>query len=209
MVDEKNYPSNSNSKKQGKDEGSHKKKVDKVVTGEAIQRKKPLGSRIKETFTGEDARSVGSYILFDVFVPAAKAMLADAASQGAERLLFGDSSPRTRSGSGRSNYTSYNRMHSSSSGPSSRREISYRARATHDFDEIVVASRGEAEEVLDRLGDLVDSYDVASVADFYDLVGITGNFTDDKWGWADLRSASVRRVRDGYLISLPKPQPLD
>lgn len=206
MVDEKNYPGNSKSSKEA---GEGRKKVDKVVTGEAIQRKKPIGSRIKETFTGEDARSVGSYILFDVIVPAAKAMLADAASQGAERLLFGDSSPRKRSGGGRTNYTSYNRMHSSSNNSGSKREISYRARATHDFDEIVVESRGDAEEVLDRLGDLVDNYDVASVADFYDLVGITGSFTDDKWGWFDLRSASVRRVRDGYLISLPKPQPLD
>lgn len=202
----RNYPGNSKSQKVEAED--REKKVERVVSGKAIQRKQPLGSRIKETFTGEDARSVGSYLVFDVFVPALKSMLADAASQGTERLLFGDSRPRANQSGSRTNYTSYNRMHSSSSG-ANRRDISNRGRAIHDFDEIVVDSRGEAEEVLDRLTDLVAEYDVASVADFYDLVGITGNFTDDKWGWSSLREASVRRVRDGYLISLPKPHPLD
>lgn len=205
MSDVENYPSNSHKNK------PKEKKVEQVVSGQVIQRKKTLGGKIKETFTGEAASSVAEYVLFDVIVPAAKAMLADAASQGAERLLFGDSRERRVVSGGRQSYTPYNRVSSSSSKTeyNSRRNMSYRARATHNFDEIVLDSRGEAEEVLDRLADLIRDYDVATVADLYDLVGITGSFTDDKWGWFDIRSASVSRVREGYLLNLPKTEPVD
>ena len=202
-----NYPGNSHKNKDKKPVVSSKK-VEKVISGEAIQRKKTLGSKIKETLTGEDARSVGAYILFDVIIPAAKAMLADAASQGAERMLFGDSRGRKASSGSKQGYTSYNRMYNRDERPP-RRDLSQRARSTHDFAEVVLSSRGEAEEVLDRLNDLIDTYDMATVSDLYDLVGITGSFTDDKWGWFDLRGASIRPVREGYLILLPKTQPLD
>ena len=201
-----NYPGNSHKTRESKD-ATPEKVVEKVIQGEAIQRKKSVGTKIKEVFTGEDAKSVGAYILFDVIIPAAKAMLADAASQGAERILFGDSR-RTRSSSGgRQGYTSYNKMYGQPQ--QSKPEISNRGRATHNFGEVILASRGEAEDVLDRLTALIDSYAVATVSDLYDLVGITGNFTDDKWGWYDLRGSTVTRVREGYLINLPQTQPVD
>lgn len=87
--------------------------------------------------------------------------------------------------------------------------MSRRGRSTHDFDEIILATRVEAEEVVDRLFDLVGRYESASVSDLYSLVGISGNFTDEKWGWTDLRGAGVERVRNGYLLDLPRPEPLD
>ena len=57
--------------------------------------------------------------------------------------------------------------------------------------------------------DLVNSYDSATVADFYDLVGITSEFTDNKWGWTNLHGSRVIRARDGYLLDLPKPEPVE
>mgnify|MGYP006874877087 FL=1 len=50
---------------------------------------------------------------------------------------------------------------------------------------------------------------MVSVADLYDLVGITGKVTDNNFGWTDLRNASVTRDRDGYLINLPRAIALD
>lgn len=205
-----NYPSNRH-RDRDQPTAVPAKRVEKVISGEVVQRKRPLGRRIADTFTGDDMHSVGAYIVLDVLVPAAKAMIADAASQGVERFLFGDSRPRVSQG--RSNhYTSYNRMYSAT-GTTNRREeprtLSQRARATHDFGEVILGSRGEAEDVLDRLGALVDQYDVATVADLYELVGITGTFTDAKWGWSDLRGSDVRRVRDGYLLVLPNTAPID
>lgn len=190
------------------------KKVEKVVEGEAIRRKKSLGTRLKETFFGGDTRGVWGFVGEEVLIPAAKDMIADAVSQGIERMIYGEaqsSSRRTgRRPDGKGPYISYNRYSGSrKKGPSRRNEISHRARAAHNFDEIILPTRVEADEVIDRLFDLVSKYESATVADLYDLVGITGNYTDDKWGWFDLRGADVRRVRHGYLLDLPKPEPLD
>lgn len=203
------FPGNSYSDRTAKkaEPVKEEKVLEKVVTGEVIQKKKGLGSKVKESFSGDDARSVGSYIFFDVFIPAAKSMVVDAVSQGVERLLYGDSRGRAKI-SGRAGYTSYNRMYNRDSDRDKRRELSNRARSTHAFDEIILTERGEAEEVLDQLMNLIDDYGHAKVSDLYELVGITKNYTDDKWGWEDLRGASTSRVRQGYLLDLPPTIPL-
>ena len=78
-----------------------------------------------------------------------------------------------------------------------------------DYDDIVLDKRDEAEDVLSRMDELISTYGMASVADLYELVGVTGNYTDNKYGWTDIRSASAIRVRDGYLLKLPKALPLN
>ena len=77
------------------------------------------------------------------------------------------------------------------------------------YDDIILDTRREAEEVLDRMQDLIDNYGMVSVADLYDLVGINGSYTDNKYGWTHLRSADVQHVREGYLLKLPKALPFD
>ncbi|MCX7817551.1 MAG: hypothetical protein N2317_08620 [Syntrophales bacterium] len=202
------FPSNSHKSRQEKEET---KKVEKVVTGPVVARKKSLGKRVLETFIGDDINSVGSYILHDVLIPAAKATITDMVQGGIEMFLYGErKGSRTRRENGRS-YVSYNSYSSSSPrrDDRDRRDISSKNRARHSFDDIILSSRGEAEEVLSNLVDLVLDYGQASVSDLYELVGITANFTDNKYGWTDLASASVSRVRDGYMINLPKPVLLD
>lgn len=204
-----NYPGNSNKKKaegEAKAE-SKRKKLPKSISGDVVYRKKKTRSKIAESFMGDDTRSVGHYILFEVVLPAIKQLISDAASQGVERLLFGDSSrSNTRVGS-RPGYTSYNRINVNRRDEP--RAISQRARASHDFSEIILKSRDEAEKVRDDLTACVDQYDVATVSDLYDLVGISGSFQDDKWGWYDLRDVRIRRVREGYLLELPRTQPIE
>ena len=81
----------------------------------------------------------------------------------------------------------------------------------HELDTITMISFWNlvAEDVLERMDELIATYQVVSVADFYDLVGVSGNYTDNKYGWTDIRNASVIRVRDGYMIKLPKALPLN
>lgn len=169
-----------------------------------------LGKRFSETFIGGDAKSVWSYVLFDVLIPASKDMVADAMSTGVERMLFGESRVSSRRSRGGNGYVNYSRF--SSGGRREREEprgISRRARASHDFNEIILETRSEAENVIDRLFDQVSQFEMATVGDLYDLVGINSNYTDNKWGWTDLRGAGVTRVRGGYLLELPRPEPLD
>lgn len=205
------YPSNSHKQK---DEASkdEPKKLDKIITGKAVTRKKSLGKRFKEVFTGGDGRSVMSYVFMDVLIPALKDMIADAGTQGLERMLFGDATPRRRphSRSGSPNgYVAYNRYSRPTFDARDREEprrISRQARASHNFDEIILESRGEAEQILDTLTELISKYGQASVSELYELTGIEGNYTDDKWGWYDLRGASAQRLRQGYLLNLPAPE---
>ena len=37
----------------------------------------------------------------------------------------------------------------------------------------------------------------------------TKTYTDQKWGWSDLALASVRGVRGGYILDLPRPIVID
>jgi len=215
------YPPNSRKSREPKVESTlpePEKRAEKVVEGEVVRRKKPLGRRFTETFFSGSGRGVVSYIVLDVLLPAAKDTIADVVSQGIERMLFGEArSTSRRTGArspGSSGYVSYNR-YSAQPQNSVRRDdprthdLSRRARASHDFDEIILATRAEAEEVIGRLFDIVSKYEAATVADLYELLGITSKFTDDRWGWTDIRGAGVTRVRNGYLLDLPRPEPLD
>jgi hypothetical protein len=190
------------------------KVVLKVVSGEVVRRKKPLGNRFMATFFGGDGSGVFDYVIKDVLLPAARDMVADAVSQGVERLIFGETRNRRPGSRGTSagpvNYSRY-------STPSpvrrndreERRPISRRARASHDFDEIILSSRGEADDVLNKLYDMLEKYGTVSVSDLYDLVGSTSSYTDEKWGWTELRDSGVTRTRNGYLLNLPPAEPLN
>lgn len=205
---ESEFPSNSRRPARKPEEP---KKIEKVVVSDVVRRKKPLGKRFAETFVGGDAKGVWGYIAFDVLIPAFKDTFTDAVSQGVERLVFGEArSSSRRTGHRPGGYVNYQSRYAPGGGRRDERvTLSRRARANHDFDEIILATRVEAEEVIDRLFDVVSRYETATVADLYEMVGVTGNYTDDKWGWSDLRGASVQRVRNGYLLDLPRPEPLD
>jgi hypothetical protein len=70
--------------------------------------------------------------------------------------------------------------------------------------DILIPSLGEAEKVLDTLIEYIDKYGFVSVLDLYDAAGVTnGEFTDDKHGWDNLRTAKPMRVREGYILDLP------
>lgn len=220
-MDNNEFPSNRKTTDKPGELPEGRKRVEKVVQTDGVIRKKPLGRRFREVFVAGEANSVGSYVIFEVLVPALKDVIADVVSQGIERLMFGESRSSRRGGSYRPNTTghvSYNRYSSNNSYPWSRdrdrredprRQISSRSRSTHDFGEIILNTRAEAEAVIDSLFSLLERYEQATVSDLYDLVGIASNFTDEKWGWTDLRGSMPRRISNGYLLDLPRPEPLD
>lgn len=203
---DKSFPSNNHSSRK------KAKNLSKVTSGKVVKKKKSLGNKFAETFFGDNIEGVSSYVLYDVIIPAAKNMISDTVTNGIEMALFGKTKgSRTRRDRGKSyvSYSSYSRDPRRSTSRPNERDRNSRNRASHNFDDIILESRGEAEEVLSCLVDLTDEYGMASVADMYDLVGITSNFTDNKYGWFDLGRASVSRVREGYLISLPRTEVID
>jgi len=57
--------------------------------------------------------------------------------------------------------------------------------------------------VVERLIDILDKYEVVSLADLYDLLGLPTSPIDNKWGWTVLKQVEIRQTREGYLIELP------
>lgn len=208
------YPSNNYNKVKKSPEAVEeptepKPELEPVIEGQVVRRKKPLLKRLKETFLGGDSESVWQYVLLDVIIPQAKEMIVDSATQGMERMVYGELRSRGGSRVGRgSSYTPYNRYAASTRKDESR-SISARDRAVHNFDDVVLPTRPEAEEVIERMYDIVSKYDVVSVADLYTLLRIKPNYTDRKWGWTDLRGLGATRVKGGFLLDVPRPEPLD
>lgn len=182
------------------------KKVEKVVEGKVKTRSKPLSRKFVETFLNDSLDSVKSYIIFDVLIPAIKDTFSEVVNKGLDMLLYGDirgSNGRKRGGQ---TFVSYSGFSSPSTRP---KEGSGRNRTMNDLQDLIFETRGEAEEVLTNLLDIIADYQVVSVADLYDLVGITAPFTANRYGWTELGSANVSRIREGYIINLPKPKAID
>lgn len=198
-INRDDYPSNAHA-----DKSSHK--VEKIVTGKVVKKKKSFCKQMKENILGEDIKEVGSYVFWDTLVPALKNTIVDMLTGGIEMFFFGKrvSNSSRNKDRGRT-YVSYNSMYDKTP---TRKESSY-SRKSVSLDDIIFETAGEADTVLDHLVGLTEEYGMVSVADYYDLVGQPGNFTDNKYGWVNLSDAKVMRVRGGYFIDLPKPVLLD
>ncbi len=191
-------PSNSNKSKE------HKKR-EKIITGNVVRRKKPITKQFADVFFGEDVDNIKEYVIFDVLIPAIKDTFFDVISGGLSMTLFGTGSKKSSKlirDKGNS-YVSYSSIYSNKDKP---RNTNQTFRSTYNFDDIVLESKGEAEEVLSNLVDLIDDYQIACVGDLYDFLGIPSEFTDHNYGWTNLSDASVKRVREGYILNLPKPK---
>src|SRR3954451_2689442 len=197
---------------QGPPSDERRTKIEQVTSATAEQRKKGLGGRFKETFIGGSARDAGEYMMMEVIIPSVRDLMAEAVHSLTDRMIYGNQRPRrgtttsSYSGLGHVDYQGMSR----SNRPPTTRTLSQTSRARHDFGEIVIPNRQEAEEVLDRLYDVLSQYGSVPVANLYALTGIQSSHADHKWGWTSLRGAKVARLRNGgYLLDLPNPEPLD
>lgn len=196
------YKSNSH---RSKEEQTEVKKVEKVVKGSVKTKKRSSGNKFKDVFISEDTSSVKEYILMDILLPQLKTVISDIVTSSVNMMLYGEAGrSNNRRSSSKVSYTKYY----------DDRDRGYereyrRVKRGYDFEDIFLETRMEAEEVLNRMEDLIDNYGIVSVADLYDLVGLTGNYTDNKYGWTNLRNARIERARDGYYLNLPKALPID
>lgn len=215
---ENEFPANSHTRREprpfkSEKQPSEKKTVVRVTKSKATLRKRPLHKKFFDAFRPEDNVGFVEHTILDILVPGIKDAMADAVHGTIDNALGTNSRSRHHRRS-RGGYTSYNRM--SDARPRGRRDRDdddirdRRApRGPSDHSEIIVEHRVEAEEVVDSLIELASKYDVATMRDLLSLVGEPYNYTDEDWGWTDLRGTRIHRVRGGYLIDLPRPEALD
>ncbi|MFL5661343.1 MAG: hypothetical protein ACJ8BW_08315 [Ktedonobacteraceae bacterium] len=212
------FPANSakaRAQSEGRDPERGPERIERVTSAEASRRKRGLGSQFKNTFINGNARMAADYMFAEIVVPAIRDLVFDAFQGGLDRLIYGERRSR-RGGTassysevGRVNYAGISSNRPSSSTSASTRTLSRQARARQDFDEVVIPSRVEAEEVLDRLFEFLSRYGIVRVSELYAMTGIATDHTDHKWGWTSLRGAKVVRLRSGgFLLDLPEPEAL-
>lgn len=200
------YKPNSNKYKKEQQEmvkSTDEKRANKVVTGKVITKKEGFFSKLTKGFISDDAKNVKSYVFGEVLIPAIKKAISDIVTDGIDIILYGESRKGgRRSVADRVSYRSYYDNKPSYRDTASRYD-------DYSYDNIILETRADAEEVLARMDEMMDTYGLVRVADFKDLVGITGSYTDNKYGWTNIRSAEVVRVRDGYTIRMPRAVPID
>ncbi len=202
------YGPNSHKSKEAQKEGaaSSDKKVEKVISGSAKPKKKGEMQKFADVFISEDVGNVKSYILMDVLVPAIKKAISDIVTNGIDMILYGETGRTRKASSGTK--VSYGKYYDRE--PDRRRDRSISSRGGYDYDDIVFETRGDAEKVLDSMNDIISQYGVVSVLDLYDLADVsTDNYAANKYGWTDISGCKAIRVRDGYILKLPRALPLN
>jgi hypothetical protein len=212
-------PNNSNKAARGEEPQGRvaleKKKLKPIVKkGNVVKKKRTLLDKFKESFLGE-SENLGDYIVHDVLIPAFRDTISDMGIGVIERM-FGNG--RTRYPGGRSNvvrdrgrsYVTYNNNSNDSrrGRDDGRRDLDRGSRSRHNFENVIFTNQWEAEEVLSHLVDLIADYGEATVKAFYELSNIESDYTDDDYGWTNLREAYVGRARNGWVILFPPTRPL-
>jgi hypothetical protein len=200
-------PNSHKYKEQQKDTVSEEKRVTKVVKG-PVKTKTNEARKFADIFISEDIANVKNYIFMDVLVPAIKKAIYDIVTNGIDMFLYGGSGKSKSSSSG-SKVSYRNYYERKDSGSSYRGSENTKSRNGFEYEDIVFNNRGEAEAVKQQMRDLIGRYGVVTVSDLYDMADLTAPYTSQKYGWMDVSSAEAVRVRDGYMLKLPRPLPID
>lgn len=178
-------------------------------------RKVSLIRKILSFIFADDIDDMGGDILFDFILPRAKDFTFDLITNSAERAVYGKNvrggrgSARRSAGDGRT-YISYN-----SYSKTDRRDEHRNEYTRHGFipdRDLEFDTEGEATDCLDDMVEILTSYGVVKVSEYYELRKRTtpNRYVDRSFGWTDLRGAKIVRLRGGiYLLDLPKYVDLD
>lgn len=206
MSDPVYTPNSHKYKEQQNASPTEEKKVTKVVNG-PVKTKRNDARKLADIFISEDVSNVKSYIFMDVLVPAIKKAIYDIVTNGIDMFLYGGS------GKGRNNQpgskVSYRNYYEQKNNGGYRASDNVRQSNAFDYDDIVFNNRGEAEAALQQMKDIVARYGIVTVNDLYEMTPLSAPYTSQKYGWMDVSNVDIVRVRDGYILKLPRAVPID
>lgn len=198
------YPGNSHKSKDVKKTApTDEKKIQKRVSKPAKTKKKGELRKIAEEFIVDDVKNIKTYVITDVLIPTIKDTIWDILTNTLDMFLFNGTKDHRKRGKS-SPKISYRDYYDSKND----RGRNYEIRDRFDYDDLEFDSRGEADAVLTGMLETIDQYGVVSVADMYDMADVTAPYTGNRYGWTSLRNAEVVRVRNAYIIKLPKAKPI-
>lgn len=197
----------------GDEVGNDEKKTVRITTAKPM--KKSAYSRIGNAIFGpRGLKSITSYVSQEVVVPALKGIIVDGLIAGITSAVYGENASgyRPRSSSyttPRSNgYTNYTN-HYSNSKPTTN-SYQRNVRASNRVEEYAIENRLDAADVLSKLQEIADKYGSVTVADYYEMIGVHTEYTDNNYGWVvdDIARTNILRVPNGFVLSLPNARSL-
>lgn len=155
-------------------------------------------------FIQEDAKTIGKSIVDDILKPTIKDLIFNGFKTALEMALWGEST---------GGYTSHGRTGNRVAGGSTAYDRMYTNRTPavrvkphnqyqpvpYTFDEMF-----DAQQVLAALSDRMDTYGCFSMADYYRCCRKPYDYTDNDWGWNDMRGIQIVHVAGGgWAIDFP------
>lgn len=181
----------------------------KVIAKAKVQKRSAIKEALR-TFFAQDLPEIAEHLVIDVAIPAAKNAITDMVTQGIQQLLYGEVDARRRSSSGYTSYSSSSRMSRGTgyyeSSRTNRREP--RRQKPTNVEDLVFDTRGDAVDVIEFVAEQIEEYGQVSVADLMSSVGIQPRYTDERWGWTTTDAFEIRQIREGWLVSADRPEPI-
>ena len=160
--------------------------------------------RLLSAIFAGDFSTTRDKLIYDVAVPMLRDFIAGGLKNAIDMAFYG------KAGNGRG-YTDYTRP--------SAAKVSYSSRASAMQTEtprdreiernLSFQSREDAYAIIDKMQELIDLYGQVSVADLCDLTGVDSEFTDNRYGWKDLRNAVVVKRGQKWVLDLPRTRVID
>ena len=202
-------PNSHKYREEQKNAAPEEKRVQKVVRG-PVKTKTNEIRKFADIFISEDIGNVKNYIFMDVLVPAIKKAIYDIVTNGIDMFLYGGTGKSKNGPSGtKVSYRSYYDQKSPSSNSGYRGSENTKSHNGFEYDDIIFDNRGDAEAVKQQMQAAIGKYGFVTVADLYDMVDQPAPYTSQKYGWMDVSSAEVMRVRGDYKLKLPRAVPID
>lgn len=200
--------SNDSIKKKAPESNLPEKKIRPVTSKPASVKKKSGVKKLSDAFIVDDLGSIKDYLIKDILIPSVKRGISDLITNGIDMLFWGEAGRSNRSSRG-GKMSYYNSIYD---GAQKRRRSGFeyealdREKAT--YDRRVVDTQKEAKDAIDQLNEIIDVYGKASIADYYEMIQVTAEWTDHDYGWQEFLDPPVVMVPDGWMIKMPKAHPL-
>lgn len=188
---------------------NNKPKFKKVIDSDVKISKHNPRTKLSDVFIAKDIHSVGYTLVDDILIPEIKKILDSLVSNGFHMLLYGEPNrTKPKNGSLPGAKIAYQNFYSEGKSAIATTKTNKITSYT-EYDRMIFSSKEEAETILDIMNESIETYGQVSILDLYDMVGISSMYASDNYGWKNLSKAYSERCADGYILRLPKAQPLN
>lgn len=165
--------------------------------------KKPLLERMVYRVIGPGGLkdTMGS-AMKSIILPGLKNLAADALHGAVNSIFYRDGgapSERQRSGG----YYDYGRSYRGGRETSRYSNVSIAGGSSRRPKDYAIIVEQDAYDIIDDLRDIISERGEATIADYYDMIGIPTGSYDDSYGWTSLGGARVVTADKGWVIEFP------